>query len=293
MPFIRINTIDSLDFCYFPITKSRVSLSVKASHDARIALRTHLGDDSNAYEIVIGGWGNTMSAIKRNNMEPDVAEADTREILGGDEICDIWLHVGHEEDDSFMSYKDRDPFVINYIGVGTAWGATGEWIIEECRLTSPAVRQQLLETANYWIDYNDAEGLPRNAVMASEDGLYVGRAHHRESVTPGGVRSNVCTLPWGGAAHEKKDFQVLCGKDINWIKGWQGSVPLYALPAGETEDGNALFIGRILHDGIYYIGKVQPDHQGCYIPLNGQEISYLEYEVLVVNDCPILDCIGR
>jgi len=30
----------------------------------------------------------------------------------------------------FMSYKDRSPFVINYIGVSTAWGATGEWIIE-------------------------------------------------------------------------------------------------------------------------------------------------------------------
>lgn len=30
----------------------------------------------------------------------------------------------------FMSYKDKSPFVINYIGVSTAWGATGEWIIE-------------------------------------------------------------------------------------------------------------------------------------------------------------------
>jgi len=29
-----------------------------------------------------------------------------------------------------MSYRDRNPFVINYIGVSTAWGAIGEWIIE-------------------------------------------------------------------------------------------------------------------------------------------------------------------
>lgn len=32
-----------------------------------------------------------MSAIKRNNAEPDVAEADTRDILNPDEICDIFI----------------------------------------------------------------------------------------------------------------------------------------------------------------------------------------------------------
>jgi len=46
--------------------------------------------------------------------------------------CDGLLSVGREDDFDmpFMSYKDRSPFVINYIGVSTAWGATGEWIIE-------------------------------------------------------------------------------------------------------------------------------------------------------------------
>jgi len=32
-----------------------------------------------------------MSAIKKNNMEPDVAEVDTRDILNADEICDIFI----------------------------------------------------------------------------------------------------------------------------------------------------------------------------------------------------------
>jgi len=46
--------------------------------------------------------------------------------------CDGLLSVSREDDFDmpFMSYKDRSPFVINYIGVSTAWGATGEWIIE-------------------------------------------------------------------------------------------------------------------------------------------------------------------
>ncbi|KAG7206415.1 hypothetical protein KM043_003771 [Ampulex compressa] len=300
MPNLTINTTDSLDYCYFPITKTSVSMRIKAAHDARIALRTHLGEDSNVYEITIGGWGNTMSAIKRNNEEPDVAEAETIDILDTADICDTWikwscdglLRVGNELEE-FMSYKDKDPFVINYIGVSTAWGATGAWIIEECSFTSLAIRQQLVDTCHLWVDYNHTFGLPQNAVLASEDGLYVGRAHHRETMTPGGIRTNVCTIAWGGHACEKHEFQVLCGRQINWVKSWEGSVPLNALPAGETEDGYALFIGRVLHEDIYYVGKIQPNHQVCYIPLNGQEVAYEEYETLVIYDYHVVERIGR
>lgn len=166
-------------------------------------------------------------------------------------------------------------------------------MLSECQFTSPAIRQQLMDTCHFWVDFNEAFGLPRNAVMASEDGLYIGRAHHQGTVTPGGIRDNVCTLAWGGNAHEKREFQVLCGKDVNWVKSWEGSVTLHALPAGETEDGYALFVGRVLHEGIYHIGKIQPNHQVCYIPLNGQEMPYLEYEVLVIHDNYGVECIGR
>jgi len=50
---VRITTVDSLDYRYIPITKNSVSLGIKASHDARIALRTHLGGDSNVYEVML------------------------------------------------------------------------------------------------------------------------------------------------------------------------------------------------------------------------------------------------
>lgn len=45
------NTIDSTDYCYFPISNQEVHLSIQASHDARISLRTHLGEDSKVYEV--------------------------------------------------------------------------------------------------------------------------------------------------------------------------------------------------------------------------------------------------
>ncbi|XP_043792074.1 C3 and PZP-like alpha-2-macroglobulin domain-containing protein 8 isoform X2 [Apis laboriosa] len=301
MSFIRIITPDSSEYRYFPITKSRLRLCVQAAHDARISLRTHLGGDSNVYEIIIGGWGNTMSAIKRNNQEQDVAEAETQNILGAHHMCNIWIqwfcdgtvNVGHLNGEVFLSYKDRNPFVINYIGVSTAWGATGEFLIEESPCTSIVVRQQLIETSHFWVDYNESSGIPQNAVMASEDGLYIGRTHHRDSLTPGGIRNNVCTIAWGGASHDKKDFQILCGRDVNWVKSWEGSVPLYALPAGESEDDYALFIGRVLHEGIYHIGKIQPNHQVCYIPVDGHEEPYIDYETLVICDYYAAEYIGR
>jgi len=48
---VRITTADSLDYRFIPITKNSISVGIKASHDARIALRTHLGSDSNVYEV--------------------------------------------------------------------------------------------------------------------------------------------------------------------------------------------------------------------------------------------------
>ncbi|XP_003703487.1 uncharacterized protein LOC100874621 [Megachile rotundata] len=291
MSFIKLITSDTLEYRYFPITKSRFDLNIQAAHDARISLRTHLGDDSNVYEIIIGGCENTISAIKRNNEESDVAEAETRNILSDEHMCNFWiqwscdglLNVGNG-DGVFLSYKDKNPFVINYIGISTACGAIGEFLIEESSCTSTVIRQQLMDTAHFWVDYNESTGLPPNATIASEDDLYIGRAHHRDSVTPGGVKNNVCTIAWGGAAYDKKEFQVLCCKDVSWVKSWSGSVPLHALPAGESEDGYALFIGRVLDEGIYYIGKIQPNHQTCYIPIDGEEAGFTSYETLVVCD---------
>ncbi|XP_076644265.1 uncharacterized protein LOC143354236 [Halictus rubicundus] len=299
MSFLGITTPNSLEYRYFPITKSRINLRIKADHDARICLRTHLGSDSNMYEIVIGGWENTMSAIKKNSEEPALAEVESKNILNNEQICNLWiqwlcdglLNVGHQNGEILMSYKDPNPFVINYIGVGTAWGATGEFFIEESQCTSTVVRQQLVDTASLWVDYNESLGLPRNVTIASKDGLCVGRAHHRDSLTPGSVRNNLCSIAWGGSSYNKKEFQVLCAENVSWIQSWDGNIPLNALPAGESEDGYALFIGRVLLKDVYYIGKIQPNHQVCYVPVDGKEEPCLNYEALVI--CDIEEHVGR
>lgn len=51
--------------------------------------------------------------------------------------------------------------------------------------------------------------------------------------------------------------------------------------AGETEDGEPLFVGRAQHEGTVTIGKVQPSHGVCYISYAGQELAFADFEVLV------------
>jgi Protein of unknown function (DUF3421). len=55
-------------------------------------------------------------------------------------------------------------------------------------------------------------------------------------------------------------FQVLTGCEVEWVPASGGQVPDRALPSGETEDGEPLFIGRISHDGTMTLGKVY-----CYM----------------------------
>jgi hypothetical protein len=53
------------------------------------------------------------------------------------------------------------------------------------------------------------------------------------------------------------------------------------LLAGESEDGESLFVGRVQHEGTVTVGKVQPSHGVCYISYAGQELGFNEFEVLV------------
>ena len=51
--------------------------------------------------------------------------------------------------------------------------------------------------------------------------------------------------------------------------------------AGESSDGGPLYVGRAHHDGGLYPGKVNPDHNCCYIAYGGEELSREEYDVSI------------
>jgi hypothetical protein len=52
-------------------------------------------------------------------------------------------------------------------------------------------------------------------------------------------------------------FQVLTGCEAAWVPAAGGQLPDGALPSGETEDGEPLFVGRASHEGTLTVGKVK------------------------------------
>ena len=56
-------------------------------------------------------------------------------------------------------------------------------------------------------------------------------------------------------------------------------IPERAVVAGESSDGGNLYVGRAHYEGGLFPGKVNPDHDCCYISYDGDEISIEEYDV--------------
>ncbi|XP_034177579.1 uncharacterized protein LOC117603005 isoform X4 [Osmia lignaria lignaria] len=288
-----LSTEDKLEYHFYPVASGQIQFRVKAANDAHVALTTGPHEGEPMYEVFIGGWSNGKSVIRKNRSKPDVAEVETPGILSGDEYRGFWIRwsdgvvsVGKEgEPSSFLTYADPEPFGIGYFGVCTGWGASGEWLIEDVNPSAPPPPVQGLELGE--VCWCDATGgmLPPGAVEGGrdEETLYVGRAYHEGALLPGKVKPghSVCYVAWGGGEHGKTDYQVLCGCKPMWVPTSGNQIPPNAIPGGETEDGEALYVGRVNHEGTLTIGKVQPSHSVCYIAYGGAEVAFPEYEIMV------------
>ena len=119
-----------------------ITFSVRASNDAHIGFMCNLCNDF--YEIVIGGWTNTQSVIRRkplgslNGDETNLAS--TSGIVDGNEYRPFWAQVlnglvrfgtGHIIGQNVvMKWQDPSPIIPNYVGFMTGWGSSGDWIVE-------------------------------------------------------------------------------------------------------------------------------------------------------------------
>ncbi|KAH0956632.1 hypothetical protein HN011_005842 [Eciton burchellii] len=115
--------------------------------------------------------------------------------------------------------------------------------------------------------------------------LAVGRAMHQGDILPAKVKleHGIAYVSHGGAEHIKHDFEVLMPAHFNWVRAVHGHIPEHAVEAGRTMSGEMLYVGRTFHNGTPCVGKVHRSHGCLYIPFDGKEISYREYEVLVQN----------
>ena len=124
-----------------------VVFTVTAANDAHLGFFSDTQSNDEVYEIVLSGWGNTMSTIRPCNQcsnsyqgeDESNGRRQTPGLLSGSEARTFWATandglvvvgaggaVGQEE---FMRWQDPDHHVANYIGVMTGWGATGDWSV--------------------------------------------------------------------------------------------------------------------------------------------------------------------
>lgn len=137
----------------------------------------------------------------------------------------------------------------------------------------------------YWVPNLNDEVPNRATVGGGTVGkpLYIGRAKHRGSLTPGSVKTCTwrCHIAWGSDEHQKHNFDYLCSCSGRFVKSQGNHLPIGAIRGGYSEYGEPLFIGRVKVKEGYIVGKVQPSHGVCYIPHRGKEIAHKKYEILI------------
>ncbi|XP_031333182.1 natterin-3-like isoform X2 [Photinus pyralis] len=143
--------------------------------------------------------------------------------------------------------------------------------------------------AYYWLDWNADRMVPPTAVHGGvdKDGsqIYVGRAYHEGDWIPAKVipERHTAYVAYGGCEHVKNNFQLLCEQRFDWVPTSAGNIPPGAVEGGRTESGEPLYIGRVWHDGAHTVGKVHSSHGCCYIPYDSQEMTFCDYEILVLR----------
>ncbi|CAH1109341.1 unnamed protein product [Psylliodes chrysocephalus] len=138
-----------------------------------------------------------------------------------------------------------------------------------------------------WVDSSLGHALPHTAVRGGTDvdgqPMYVGRAHHERDLIPAKIipGRRCCYVSYNGKEHAKSTYQVLCDARAEWVPDQGGRVHPDAIEGGRTDNGETLYIGRVIHKNSMTIGKIHPSHRTCYIPFDGAEVGYQNYEVLI------------
>ena len=84
------------DYQYLPEVavskKSHVTFRVRAGADAHVALSRVYGDtDRTTYELVLGGWNNSRTAVRYGGRGPVVAQVDTPALLDRHDFRSFWI----------------------------------------------------------------------------------------------------------------------------------------------------------------------------------------------------------
>ena len=122
-----------------PMTNNNkaVVFELDARHDGHIGFFTAARDIQQMYEIMISGWKNTRSAIRRCHQGPVMAKVRTGGLLRGGKYTQLWadakdglVRLGRGKvvgKDVIMEWQDPQPLDVQSMGLMTGWGACGKW----------------------------------------------------------------------------------------------------------------------------------------------------------------------
>ncbi|XP_063394948.1 uncharacterized protein LOC134679930 [Cydia fagiglandana] len=315
----EFNTPDQLEYKFGPVACGSLEFDYRGPHNAHICLTSAPMEADPMYEIMLGGWENTKSVIRYCRQQPDKVTVPTPGLMNPNEFkkfliewrCGRLIVRDGLTGGVLLEWHDPSPFPIAHFGVRTGWGARGQWRIKHFAArggqlppSAPQAAALYASPPGYpgagypaaspvggpggaqWVDAAGGQ-VPPGAVVGGQDvsgePMYVARARHEGAQLPGKLVSSHgrAYVPWGGVENGKDEYQVLVGGPNNWVPSSGSAIPPGAFQAGQSEDGEPLYVGRVRHEGSLTIGKVQQSHGTCYIAFAGQELGFPDYEILV------------
>ncbi|XP_013149605.1 PREDICTED: uncharacterized protein LOC106111941 [Papilio polytes] len=288
---LELTTWPSHESTFYEITSGAVAFSVRAARNIVIGLSKKVIRTCD-YWIVLSN--DPHSFIKKGNEHR--VKVRTPGVLSPENYTKFWItwygnfiRLGQGDDPNPLITCPNKVPGLRYITLDVKSRRERtpvHWKVE----LPPIIRSHKLKRLEapkpFW--YDPKLYMPYGAYIGGfeDEPVYIAKAYHNGSMVPGKyVRSdNVCYVPWGGAAHAKEEFQILCGYNLIWISSYSDHVPVNAVPSGYSEDDvpERLYIGRARHDGHIIPGKVQPSHRVCYIAYKDKEIAKTHYQILVI-----------
>ncbi|XP_041642447.1 natterin-3-like [Cheilinus undulatus] len=93
-------------------------------------------------------------------------------------------------------------------------------------------------------------------------------------------KGKFCQYPYADSEYKSSKFDVLVNVDhfefLQWVEDSYGSVPQYAIKTCPNSD---IYVGK----NKYGLGKVVTRHEAFFLPYEGEEYWYKDYQVLAVN----------
>jgi hypothetical protein len=70
---------------------------------------------------------------------------------------------------------------------------------------------------------------------------------------------------------------------MDWVDSRDGIIEPGAIIGGRTANGENLYIGRVQYANNVQIGKIHPKYKCMFIPYDGEEIKFTNYQILVAK----------